>query len=303
MFRVNLNRARLSLRLETRSPLRVGAGDIPLDPSAADAGPVRTRHGTRGTSVYVPGSSLKGVLRSSAELRLRERPLRGSSLPPICDPLRLGCALPLVRRRLPPPDVHRGHCPICRLFGSAALRSRICVRDAFPWRAQGNGEDAENTARANRLELRHRLSIDRRSGTVAAGPFESEVVPVGAVFYGEILLENYQVWQLGLLVSALDDFSDGFAQLGGGKSEGFGQLDARIESILHEQASSSSSAPAGVGALARSEEGSGFGLLPEAPLPPARGEPHGLAARYEIRDPAEIEAWLAASRGALGALL
>jgi CRISPR-associated RAMP protein (TIGR02581 family) len=306
MFRTSLNRALLTLRIETRSPLRIGSGDSPLDPSAADLVPARTRHALHGPSVFVPGTSLKGALRASAELRLRDRPLRAAAgVPEVCDPLRLPCSVPLQRRRLPSAELHRNHCPCCRLFGSSALRGRAAIRDHFPWRSNGavpSREDQENAARANRLELRHRIAIDRRSGSIAAGPFDAELVPAGVSFHGEIALENYQIWQLGLLLSALDELNDGFAQLGAGRSEGLGLVQVAIESIVHEQASSADRAPAGVGALARPEDRESYGLLPEVELPAARGEPHGLHTRYGAQGDAELAAWLGAARSALGAL-
>jgi CRISPR-associated RAMP protein (TIGR02581 family) len=301
MFRTSWNRARLELRIETRSPLRIGAGDPPLDPTAADLVPVRTRHGQHGLTVFVPGTSLKGVLRSSAEARLRDRPLRGSQMPGVCDPLRLGCAIPLQRRRLPAPEIHRHHCPCCRLFGSSALRGRASVRDHFPWRVDGGG-DEQNSRLANQLELRHRIGIDRRTGSVSAGPFDAELVPAGVSFHGEIALENYQVWQLGLLLCALDDLNDGFAQLGAGKSEGLGQVHVAIESIVHEQAGPADRPPCGVGALASAEDSRSYGLLPEVELPVSRGAASGLLSRYTAHGTTEVAGWLDVSRSALGAL-
>ena len=61
-------------------------------------------------------------------------------------------------------------------------------------------------------------------------------------------------------------------------------------------------ARAGVGALAKSEDRDSYGLLAEVELPAARGEPHGLGARYRAQSEAEVAAWLGAARGALGAL-
>jgi CRISPR-associated protein Csm3 len=303
MFRTTLNRARLTLRIETRAPLRIGAGDGQLEPSAADLVPARTRHAQHGLTVFVPGTSLKGALRAAAEARLRDRSLRGAGIPEICDPLRLSCAVPLQRRRLAGPDMHRNHCPCCRLFGSSALRGRVAVRDQFPWR-DGDGEAArENLARANRLELRHRIAIDRRSGSISAGPFDAELVPAGVAFHGEIALENYQVWQLGLLATAFDDLNEGFAQLGAAKSEGMGQVRVAVEAIAHEQAGGPDRGPAGVGGLARPEDCEKYGLLPEVELPAAHGESTGLSARYALHGEAEIGAWLGAGRSALAALV
>jgi CRISPR-associated protein Csm3 len=255
--------------------------------------------------VYVPGASLKGSLRSSAEARLRSIDPGRTGMPEVCDPLRLACAIRLQRTRLPAPDIHKSHCACCRLFGSAALRGRAQIRDQFPWsasQADVTAGEQDNFARANRLELRHRVSIDRRTGTISGGPFDSEAVPAGVAFHGEIALENYQVWQLGMLVAALDELNDGFAQLGAGRNEGLGQVRVHVDAIAHEQRGAVGDPPRGVAALIPTEEAQSYGLLPEGALPGALGESRGLATRYEIRGEGPIGSWLDAARAVYAAI-
>jgi CRISPR-associated RAMP protein (TIGR02581 family) len=311
MFRRSYNRAALRIRITTVTPLRIGAGELSLDPSGADLTCVRTRHAAHGTTVYIPGSSLKGVVRAAAEASLRGQRLAGGQLGACDDPLdqkdeRKSCGARRYNGSDPPTHViHRDHCLSCRLFGTQQIKGRASLRDLFPWSDDPQVGSAlspggDNHIHANRLELRHGVAIDRILGSVKHGPFDQELVPAGIAFFGDIALENYQVWQLGLLATAFDQLNDGIAQLGSSKSRGLGVVSAVVEQIAHEQAGRVAQ-PCGVAALASPEERKEYGLLPETALPASDGEPRGLATRFVVRN--QAAAWLAAGRNALEALL
>lgn len=311
MFKKSYNRAVLRIRIETVTPLLIRAGDAGLSPTAADLTCVRTRHARHGSTVYIPGSSLKGVLRSAAEATVRGQAFNG--VPEgACDPLDhdASCGGKLGKRGKNGPDlesseVHREHCLACRLFGSLAMKGRASVRDLFPWNERGNdpaGSDADNQRRANDLEMRHGVSINRITGSVAHGPFEQEMVPAGVSFWGEIALENYQAWQLGLLAQAFDEVNEGFAQLGSTKSRGLGVARIELGSILHEQRVSAEGSPAGVGTLADEQERRAYGLLSEQALPQAEPELRGLAQRFNVQGADNTRGWLDAGLQALGGL-
>src|SRR5262249_54906158 len=160
-------------------------------------------------------------------------------------------------------------------FGSLALKGRASVRDLFPWRDDGDsstGPEGSNHRAANQVELRHGVSIDRIVGA-AENPFEQELVPAGGSFLGEIALADYQAWQLGLLVRATDEITDGFAQLGSSKSRGLGVVRIEVESIVHEQPARMGKRPAGAGDLVTAEERETYALLPEKEFPMLAGEP------------------------------
>lgn len=304
MFRQSLNRAVLRIRIETVTPLLIRAGDSGLDPTGADLTCVRTKHARYDRTVYVPGSSLKGVVRSAAEAAVRGRKLGG--VEGACDPLGPAtCARET--RRLESHEVHRKHCLACRLFGSTAIKGRASVRDLFPWPEPRPGEaadDAKNrelAARANQVELRNGVAINRVSGAVQHGPFDMEMVPAGVAFWGDVALENYQAWQLGLVAAAFDELTSGFAQLGSTKSRGLGVVRPVIESVLHEQAGVDAPRPLGVGRLVGAPDVDRYGLLPEHDLPTSTAEPWGLSTRFRTTGDA-AEAWLEAGRAALRAL-
>lgn len=320
MFRKSYNRAVLRLRLTTQTPLLIRAGDAGLDPTAAELACVRTHHAQHGQTVYIPGSSLKGVLRSAAEAALRSQRLiddiRGA-----CDPLdRDDCCFAKVREQqaklprgssLPTPDVHKMHCLACRLFGSLTLKGRTSVRDLFPWStAPGDptkeGPGGTNHRRANHVENRPGVAIDRVTGSVRGGAlFEQEMIPAGVSFWGELAMENYQTWQLGLVDQALLEVNNGFAQLGSSKSRGLGVCQIVVEHILHEQILGNDAiGPAGVGQLIGDEvERKSYGLLPEKEIPHASGQQHGLSRRFTLTARELIDGWLDAGATALGELV
>jgi len=108
---------RITGTLVNVSPLRVGAGrEAPLG-SAVDTAPLRVVFANGKSVPYIPGSSLKGVLRSLAESIARARNM------PAHSPW--------------DPDVEKEgkdetYCVICGTFGSTRLASHVRVYDAYP---------------------------------------------------------------------------------------------------------------------------------------------------------------------------
>lgn len=304
MFNETGNRAVLRARITTRTPLLIRAGDTGLDPTGSDLKCVRTRRGAGDPTVYVPGSSLKGVLRSVAESSVRGQKLKG--VEGACDPLSpvMSCGTRIPSRR-DGAEVHREHCLCCRLFGSLAMKGRAAIRDLFPWQGTGeelSAEDQRRVAAANRTQIRYGVAIDRISGGVSRGKlFDQEVVPAGTSFWGEIALENYQVWQLGLLAMAFTDLEEGMAQLGSSKSRGLGVVGVEVESIVHEQAARAGAQPKGIGDIVEEARRRNYGLLPEATLPAAEGQRRGLYHRFSLSAD-QAKGWLAAGINALGSL-
>ncbi|GAB4520727.1 MAG: RAMP superfamily CRISPR-associated protein [Haliangiales bacterium] len=306
MFRKSYNRAVLHLRVDTVTPLLIQAGDSGLDPAAADITCVRTRHARWGSTVFIPGSSFKGVIRSAAEAAVRGHkfgPVSGACDDPL-NHKQNSCSGKLQKSEADSSAIHRQHCLACRTFGSMAMKGRAAPRDLFPWPDDAAGRDPSEVRalveHANQLELRHGVAIDRLTGSVKHGPFDQELVPAGVSFWGDIALENYQACQLGLLAQAFDSVNDGIAQLGGSKSRGLGAARVQVERIVHEQRTAGAD-PLGVGQLAADVERDAYGLVPDYALPKAAGTRRGLATRFEVSGD-DTEAWLNAGRDALGAL-
>jgi CRISPR-associated RAMP protein (TIGR02581 family) len=224
------NEARMSFDIETTGPLLVRSGHASV--SGPDMTPVRTYRNGR-WEVFIPGSSLKGVIRSHAEKIVRTiRP--GVA----CNPFlmardardnfgEVACGDKFERRekdlkeRVGTETAYADSCPICRLFGSTEFIGRASVNDAYL--AQGQSE---------RRELRDGVGIDRLTGGASdKAKFELEAVSSGTIFTGELQARNFECWQLGLLLAVLMDMEEGMVRVGGGRSRGFGAVKARIKEL------------------------------------------------------------------------
>lgn len=294
MFQETGNRAILRIRITTITPLAIRAGDTGLEPGGTDLKCVRTRRGGREPTVFVPGSSLKGVVRSAAEANVRGQTFGG--VQGACNPIDTSSCSDRIRNvRHDSARVHREHCLACRLFGSLSMKGRASIRDLLP-------TVGDETDEANRTQVRFGVAINRVSGGVSRGKlFDQEVVPVGVTFSGDVALENYQVWQLGLLASAFAELNDGFAQLGSSKSRGLGVVQVKVDSMLHEQPLRAGERAAGVGRIFSPQRVDACGLLREADLPETAGKAHGLFRRFDL-SAEQANAWLDAGLASLGAL-
>ncbi|MBX3274758.1 MAG: CRISPR-associated RAMP protein [Sandaracinaceae bacterium] len=262
MHKLTINRARIDLAFTPKTPLLVKSGDKGaqlLHPERPDLMCVRTHHGARGETVYVPGSSLKGVVRSAAERVLRSLEL------PCCDPMnhksrchdeasKRGDAIARGREAAgshPMGEVHGMLCLACRSFGSQAIASRVSFADAYP--------TEQSHARANHTETRNGVSIDRMTGGPARGKlFELEVV-VGGDFATSIHFANFELWQLGLVGVVLADLDDGFVRLGSAKTRGLGRVSVALSELVVDQIGAGGGL-AGVGTL-RSDLVDSYDLL------------------------------------------
>jgi len=232
-----LDRFKGRLRLEgvvtTRTGLHIGAGGSG-DPLATDAPVVRNAAGYP----FIPGASLKGVIRSAAEALLRDTTPREDAVVKLrtCDFL---AGRPCVahgevtrlreqhteklktqfEREELQYQVHRAvtaevwekSCTICRLFGSLALASRV----RFP--------DLPLRGGMPMLELRNGVGIDRDRELAASGVlYDFEAVPPGTEFELTVVLDNYSEAEAGLVLWLFDQLDQGNLALGGKTSRGLG---------------------------------------------------------------------------------
>ena len=234
MLRKLVNQAEVSILLWPEEPLLVASG-IP-SPSGVDLPFVLTYRKVDETGSsergepYLPGSSLKGVLRSHAEKLSRalapaarvcdphfheRKPAADGERVPFCGDCWRGAG-----NRAEPQDVYRQSCPICRTFGSTSYRGRFAIGDAY----LADGETA-------RVERRDGVGIDRFSGGASRGvKFEMEVVTRGR-FRTRIRLENFEDWQFGLMALLCRDLEDRFISIGHSTTRGLGRLGASIERL------------------------------------------------------------------------
>lgn len=216
MHKQFLNEAILELALSPDGPVLIKAGETGgIDPVPPDMEFVRMRG-----DVFIPGSSLKGVVRAHAERIMRTLQPKAAAQggKSACDPLkresscgeRLDQLEKRERQALPSHEKYRSSCFACRLFGSTAVASRVRFADAL---AVGEVK----------IEERNGVAIDRVYGSVAVGPFNYEVVTRG-VFRTRLVFRNVTLAQLALVGLALRDLGEGRIGLGFGKSRGLGRV-------------------------------------------------------------------------------
>ncbi|HXG36572.1 MAG TPA: RAMP superfamily CRISPR-associated protein [Dehalococcoidia bacterium] len=250
MHKARYNLLHLCLELSPRGPLLVKAGGISADPSLPDMQFVRTFHPEQGETLYIPGSSLKGVVRSFVEKVLRtlddSRSWRHACPTFADDPA--SCARRLGKEELPSYEIYRHSCGACRIFGHTRLRGRASFTDFLP-----RGEV--------RTEVRYGVAVSRLSHAVAQGPFEMEVAVAGT-FAGKLVLENFELWQLALLALALESIERGLLKVGYGKNRGFGEVSISVrEARLDEVATAlDPTVWRGLGALVNGDEAARYGL-------------------------------------------
>ncbi len=190
----------------------------------------------------LPGSSLRGVLRSHAERIARtlatEHAVNGDDFIatcPACNPvarprgqedLALECCDALLKRqeRRDPMDslwrdpdkgidAARDLCLACQLFGSPRWGSRLIVEDAAL---------EEDTMPVYKVQ--DFLAIDRFTGGGKDGAKFDAAALWRPRFTAHLRLENPQDWELGWLALVLRDLAEGWLRVGFGAAKGFGQV-------------------------------------------------------------------------------
>lgn len=291
MHKTRYNALRLTLELSPRGPLLIKYGGISANPALPDMQFVRTYRAGVGETLYIPGSSLKGVVRGFVEKALRTLN-DGSSWRWACPTFPdepQSCA-----RRLGDESnsatVYKRSCGACRIFGHTHLKGRASFTDLFP-----DGEV--------KTEIRYGVAISRLTHAVAHGPFEMEVAVAGT-FKGHLVLENYEIWQLGLLASALEAMNQGLVKVGFGKNRGFGEVEVKVKEVRVDETPpvSDVSVLRGLADFVEDRQRKAYGLFPPTRLQelPEPAETLNLGL-YTCRI-YDAEGWQAIARRAIEAL-
>lgn len=228
MLKRLVNEARFTLRITTAGPLLVRSGHATL--SGPDMTPVLTyRDGD--WQVFLPGSSLKGVIRSHLEKVCRTlRPEEGV----VCNPFHelpkadAFCGRKFQERKDANSPVtsdvaYRDSCPICRVFGSTEFIGRVSINDAY----------LVDDRRARPTEARDGVGIDRLTGGSYGGAlFELEVVSPQVSFDTDVYVRNFETWQLGMLLLVVQDMEDGLIRVGSGTSRGLGSVTGEVKELI-----------------------------------------------------------------------
>ena len=222
MHKTRYNALRIKLHLSPMGPLLIKAGGISANPTLPDMQFVRTFHPEKGETVYIPGSSLKGVVRGFVEKALRTIDNKQSwqwACPTFPDDSE-SCAKRLEKEESSS-HIYGRSCGACRTFGHTRLKGRAAFTDLLP-------------VNDIKTEIRYGVAISRLSHAVGAGPFEMEIAVAGT-FEGHLVLENFELWQLGLLAMALEAMNQGLLKVGFGKNRGFGTVKVEIAEVILEE--------------------------------------------------------------------
>lgn len=208
MFKKLESEAILSFKIKTKSPLYIESGnDNSLNPSVADGKYIEVYRNGK-LEPFIPGTSLKGVFRSRAE-RILKSGNEGS-----CDIVGgHECVQEKTVTNENGKERYERSCPVCRLFGSKVLRSRVTVSDLY---VTGNYKVGERTC----------VGIDRVTGSAKKGALYNMQYIEDTEFEGKMTLQNFEPYQLRLLLMLFRDMNEGFITLGGLTSKGFGQVEA-----------------------------------------------------------------------------
>jgi len=221
-----------SLEPKTAFVIRAG-GDSP-DPTAPDNPFVRINT-PYGYSIYVPGSSMKGVFRSHIEsiLKALSKEVCGFSHQRGADCGKKEINRGTLERENDGLLRYRNSCYSCKMFGSTAVGSIVRFDDLFPYKPENTREEKMKavTDIEKYLNIRHEIKIDRKSGSVANRALYDIECLSGGQFFGSIFLKNPEKWQLALLLKTFAHINHGYQKAGGQKSRGFGHVHLTIEKI------------------------------------------------------------------------
>ncbi|MGC8838605.1 MAG: type III CRISPR-associated RAMP protein Csx7 [Anaerolineae bacterium] len=203
--------------LEMETALAVGSR-LSLEPTGTDMPVIKGPDGLP----FIPGSSIKGVVRFQAERFLRAANRRPNLW--ACDPFDSPCVNPKTKDELWKEakgqdaafaqKVWDRSCTACRLFGSPWFAGRVAFKDAFLL----NPEEMPVL-----IQIRDGVGIDRDLGVARTGvKYDFETVVPGARFGLEILAENLEDWEIGFLLTVLQMWKEGGIPLGGKSTRGTG---------------------------------------------------------------------------------
>ncbi len=203
MFEKLESRALIQYYIKTISDLHIG-GHGNTAPGEVDS-PVLKNY-----SDYpiIPGSSLKGVLRTEMERLLKGLKIDICTVPDVC------------KSRKRKVDVE---CPVCMLFGGAELAGSVRIKDA--------------TANRKKTVIRDGVAIERKTRKAKGGAkYDIEAVPQGTDFYGEVAIENLDISgnknaKLGAFLSLIEFFNSCSGGIGHATSRGFGQVNIGIDNF------------------------------------------------------------------------
>lgn len=229
-------RVTLEFILEAVEPVRIGIGRADKLYSTADLPVLRYSVAGTGKAIpVIPGSSLKGVLRTASMLAcnycgltahsgvredncvslLESQVLNITGEEMGFDHYRGGASVDSLN------VVLQGLCPTCLLYGAPSISSRVFVGDFLAVEGKYS------------INIKAGVGINRRLGAAARGVlYNVEYVEPNSQFKGSISLLNTPNWMLSLFAASLLAIHDGWLKVGGFKSRGMGRVRIVEDSLV-----------------------------------------------------------------------
>lgn len=219
--------------LKSLTALHIGSGKHTYSLQDADNTVIRSG---RDHTPFIPGSSIKGVLRSYLEMLLASTDVYGKC----CIVTENACLEPKAHKtylrevkakyKNEPEklaeELYDKLCPICRLFGSQVVSSKIQIKDAM-------------LTNKVPVETRDGIAMDRDTGTAAHGKkYNFECVSAGAEFSFLMTIDNVEPEYEKLVKMLIHALEDGELTLGGRKSIGLGEvqlINTKVYKVEKEQ--------------------------------------------------------------------
>lgn len=207
----------IEVEYTARSCLAVGAGrETSLE--ATESPVVKI-----GNQPVIPGSTLKGVIRSTLESLLAQDNIKvcvpQASIPGSIRRSEHSDYVQKIGRQMP--CGVKNPCPICQIFGTTGDREGLSGRAIFL--------DAQPIGEVGLIERTH-VALTRDTKSQASGKLMSlQAVDAGAKFKGEIRLINPKRWQIGAILEALETVK--MLGIGSKKTAGYGDVEIEILSL------------------------------------------------------------------------
>ena len=208
------NRLRITGELVAVTGVRVGMSAESAMPTATDLPVIKDANGRP----FIPGSSLRGAVRAHIERIVRAFEGDATNGRGALDPMDVKRYNSLYEGKSEE-QILEVSSRVDRVFGSPKLASRVRFTD-LPRLTDG----AEP-------ELRDSVAIDREKESVA-NKYDFEVMPAGVRFRLEIVAENLDDHELGLLLLGIRELQRGNIRIGGFKGRGLGVV--TLENMRYE---------------------------------------------------------------------
>lgn len=214
-----LNKYIISGTLYAKTPIHIGSGKENIDPVLVDNGILRNQKG----EPFIPGSSLKGVIRSYIERLLKSEVFTDFKACLIvnepCDIKKMGEQIKesnlVINDEEEAEKIYSQLCDVCKIFGCNFFASKLQIRDA-------NLISGESTY----IDVRNGVAIDRDTGTAAYKKnYDFECVSVGTRFNFYMSVDNIEKKQEDILRLIINLLKSGEIRVGGKTSTGLGSIE------------------------------------------------------------------------------